>query len=74
MPVQDAGCGEPAMWVDGALYFTSGPGTRKSRNLGSLTPPLWSVWQPFTARAAASARSKNAVMTVWRRSPQVGYG
>jgi hypothetical protein len=22
-----------AMWVDGRLYFTSGPGTRKSRNL-----------------------------------------
>jgi pyridoxamine 5'-phosphate oxidase-like protein len=27
--------GVGAIWVDGALYFTSGPGTRKSRNLAA---------------------------------------
>jgi hypothetical protein len=27
--------GVGAVWVDGALYFTSGPGTRKSRNLAA---------------------------------------
>ncbi len=27
--------GVGAVWVDGALYFVSGPGTRKSRNLAS---------------------------------------
>jgi Pyridoxamine 5'-phosphate oxidase len=33
--------GVGAVWVDGALYFTSGPGTRKSRNLA--TNPACSV-------------------------------
>ncbi|GAA4540737.1 pyridoxamine 5'-phosphate oxidase family protein [Amycolatopsis samaneae] len=27
--------GVGAVWLDGALYFTSGPGTRKSRNLAA---------------------------------------
>src|ERR671911_379873 len=27
--------GVGAVWVDGELYFTSGPGTRKSRNLAA---------------------------------------
>jgi hypothetical protein len=34
------------MWVDGRFYFTSGPGTRKSRNLAERTDCAISVALP----------------------------
>jgi pyridoxine/pyridoxamine 5'-phosphate oxidase len=35
-----------ALWVDGKLYFTSGPGTRKSRNLDQNSACVFSVTLP----------------------------
>lgn len=35
-----------ALWVDGKFYFTSGPGTRKSRNLGERADCVISVKLP----------------------------
>jgi pyridoxine/pyridoxamine 5'-phosphate oxidase len=35
-----------ALWVDGKLYFTSGPGTRKSRNLAHNPACVFSVSLP----------------------------
>jgi hypothetical protein len=63
--------GVGATWVDGALYFTSGPGTLKSRNLAanpacSAGPAPWHLPRLTLHTAVGVATAEPHGATRWR--------
>ncbi|MEM5775965.1 MAG: pyridoxamine 5'-phosphate oxidase family protein [Anaerolineaceae bacterium] len=74
---QPHAAGVGALWVDGEIYFTSGPGTRKSRNLSAnpactLSASLQTIDVVFEG-AAARVTDKSTLERVAARCREAGW-